>query len=79
MDGWNFLFPFGGRPIFQVVQPNNNVKDTKPETFHPSEIKPPYKVSTPPEPINTHIAYVHLPYKSTIHVGKYASPMDPMC
>ena len=22
--------------------------------------------------------YLHLPYKSTIHVGKYTSPMDPM-
>ena len=22
--------------------------------------------------------FLHLPYKSTIHVGKYTSPMDPM-
>ena len=79
MDGWNTSFRLGW-PIFQVVQPKKNVKETKPETetFHPSDIKP-YKVSTPPEPINTPVAYVHLPYKWTIHVGKYTSPMDPMC
>ena len=26
----------------------------------------------------THLHHLHLPYKSTIHVGVYTSPMDPM-
>ena len=31
-------------------------------------------------PIRIHVSYIylHLPYKSTIHVGKYISPMDDM-
>ena len=31
----------------------------------------------PKDPWDWYI-YLHLPYKSTIHVGKYTSPMDPM-
>ena len=38
------------------------------------------KTTTNSNPIQIHVWYIylHLPWKSTIHVGKYTSPMDPM-